>query len=93
MDTPEAIYLVLFKAEHDVTDDELVARAHKRMVKAKADLIVANDVGREGVGFGTTTNELFVIDETKKVVHIPKASKTQVAHTLLDIIKKRISAK
>ena len=89
----ESVYLVLFKAEHDVTDDELVTRAHKRMGKAKADLIVANDVGREGVGFGTTTNELFVIDETKKVVHIPKASKTQVAHTLLDIIKKRISAR
>jgi phosphopantothenoylcysteine decarboxylase/phosphopantothenate--cysteine ligase len=86
----EAVFLVLFKAEHNVSDDELIARAHKRMVKAKADLIVANDVGREGVGFGTTTNELFVIDETKEVVHIPKASKSKVAHALLDIIRKRI---
>lgn len=86
----EPVYLVLFKAEHGVTDDELIARAHTRMIKAKADLIVANDVGREGVGFGTTTNELFVIDESKKVIHIPKASKANVAHSLLDIIKKQI---
>jgi phosphopantothenoylcysteine decarboxylase/phosphopantothenate--cysteine ligase len=85
----ESVFLVLFKAEHNVSDDELIARAHKRMVKAKADLIVANDVGREGVGFDTTTNELFVIDEAKEVVHIPKASKSKVAHALLDIIRKR----
>jgi phosphopantothenoylcysteine decarboxylase/phosphopantothenate--cysteine ligase len=86
----DSVYLVLFKAEHNVSDDELIARAHKRLVRAKANLIVANDVGREGVGFGAATNELFVIDEKRQVVHIPKASKTKVAHELLDIIKKRI---
>jgi phosphopantothenoylcysteine decarboxylase/phosphopantothenate--cysteine ligase len=82
-----SVFLVLFKAEHDVSDDELISRAHNRLVKAKADLIVANDVGRPGVGFDTATNELFVIDEKKKVVHISKTSKTKAAHKLLDIIQ------
>ncbi len=88
-----SVYLVLFKAEHDVSNDELIARAHTRLIKANADLIVANDIGRAGVGFGTATNELFVINEKKKVIHIPKASKTKVAHKLLDIIKKQILKK
>ncbi len=92
-DIQKSIYLVLFKAEHNVSDDELIERAHTRLLRAKADLIVANDVGREGVGFGTLTNELIVIDKTKKVIHIPKATKTKVATKLLDIIKKRIKKK
>jgi phosphopantothenoylcysteine decarboxylase/phosphopantothenate--cysteine ligase len=86
----DSIFLVLFKAEHDVSDDELITRAHKRLVNAQADLIVANDVGRPGVGFDTTTNELFVINKKKKVIHIPKTAKTEAAHKLLDIILKSL---
>ena len=86
-------YLVLFKAEHQVSDDELITRAYARLKSAKADLILANDVGRKGVGFDTETNELFVIDEAKEVTHIPKSSKKKVAHQILDIILKRIGKK
>ncbi|MFX0169046.1 MAG: bifunctional phosphopantothenoylcysteine decarboxylase/phosphopantothenate--cysteine ligase CoaBC [Candidatus Hodarchaeota archaeon] len=80
------VYLVLFKAEHGVTDNELVSRAHERLISAKADLIVANDVSRPGVGFGTHTNELFVVHPSKKVVKIAKTTKTKAAHQLLDMI-------
>ncbi|MFX1318697.1 MAG: bifunctional phosphopantothenoylcysteine decarboxylase/phosphopantothenate--cysteine ligase CoaBC [Promethearchaeota archaeon] len=89
----ESIFLVLFKAEHNVSDDELITRAHNRLISAKADLIVANDVGRPGVGFGTTTNELFVIDKKKKVTHIPKTTKIKAAHKLLDIMLKLLQKK
>lgn len=88
----KSTYLVLFKAEHKVSDDELVNRAHQRLVKANADLIVANDVGRPGVGFKTETNELFVITKSKQVVHIPKTSKAKAAHQLLDIILKQLTS-
>ena len=37
----KSVYLVLFKAEHNVSDEELISRAHTRLMKAKADLIVA----------------------------------------------------
>lgn len=89
----KTVFLVLFKAEHQVSDDELIIRAYSRLKTAKADLILANDVGRKGVGFDTETNELFVIDEAKEVTHIPKASKKKVAHQILDIILKRIGKK
>ncbi|MFX1342628.1 MAG: bifunctional phosphopantothenoylcysteine decarboxylase/phosphopantothenate--cysteine ligase CoaBC [Promethearchaeota archaeon] len=86
-------FLVLFKAEHQVSDDELITRAHARLKTAKADLILANDVGRKGVGFDTEMNELFVIDEAKEVIHIPKTSKKELAHQILDFILKRIGKK
>jgi phosphopantothenoylcysteine decarboxylase/phosphopantothenate--cysteine ligase len=86
-------FLVLFKAEHKVSDDELITRAHSRLKTAKADLILANDVGRRDVGFDTETNELFVIDDAKEVIHIPKTSKKKAAHQILDVILKRIGEK
>lgn len=79
-------FLVLFKAEHGVSDDELISRAHRRLKSAKGDLIVANDVGRPGVGFDTQTNELFIVDKDKTIVHVPKTSKREAAHRLLDVI-------
>ncbi len=86
----KTVLLILFKAEHKVSNEELIDRAHQRLIRAKADLIVANDVGRPGVGFKTENNELFIINARKKVIHIPKTSKTKAAHQLLDIIKKKL---
>ncbi|MDO8055461.1 MAG: bifunctional phosphopantothenoylcysteine decarboxylase/phosphopantothenate--cysteine ligase CoaBC [Candidatus Hermodarchaeota archaeon] len=84
------IFLVLFKAEHGVTDEELVTRAHRRLQSANADLIIANDVSRPGVGFETDTNELFVVDPSKKVVKITMTLKSKAAHQVLDAISNRI---
>jgi phosphopantothenoylcysteine decarboxylase/phosphopantothenate--cysteine ligase len=83
-------FLVLFKAEHGVSNDELVDRAYQRLQTANADLIVANDVGRPGVGFEALTNELFIIDKEKTVVHIPRTSKQDAAQRLLDIIVSKL---
>lgn len=78
------VYLIGFKAEYDITDEELIKRSHKRMVEAGMDLIVANDVGRKDAGFGTDTNEVFIIDPDKKVDHVKVSSKYAVASKILD---------
>ncbi len=83
--------LVAFRAEHGMSDAELVDSAYKRLKAAKADLIVANDVGREGVGFDVDTNEVFIIDSEKNVTHVPLASKREVARKLLDVIAVKIN--
>jgi len=83
-------FLVLFKAEHDVSDEELIDRAYRRLQSANADLIVANDVARPGVGFETTTNELFIIDRKRNVTHVPLTSKQEAANRLLDIIVSKL---
>jgi phosphopantothenoylcysteine decarboxylase/phosphopantothenate--cysteine ligase len=82
-------FLVAFKAEYNVSNEELVKRAFKKLKEARADLIVANDVAREGVGFGTQTNEIFIIDEKEKVIHVPLTTKREAARKLLDIIAKK----
>ena len=86
-------FLVAFKAEYNVSDEELVQNAYQRLKEAKAALIVANDVARKGVGFGVETNEIFIIDEKREVVHVPLMTKREVAQTLLGVIADKIEAK
>ena len=86
-------FLVAFKAEYNVSDQELVERAQKRLKNSRADFIVANDVGREGAGFQTDTDEAFVVGKDKKVVHIPLAPKRVVAKKLLDLVYEKMHAK
>ena len=82
------IYLVGFKAEYDVSEAELVNRAYERMIGAGMDLIVANDVAKEGAGFGTETNEVYIVDHEKRVEHL-KASKHEIAAKILDRIREK----
>jgi phosphopantothenoylcysteine decarboxylase/phosphopantothenate--cysteine ligase len=86
---PEA-FLVIFKAEYNVSNKELIDNAYERLKQAQADLVVANDVSRKGVGFRTETNEVFIIDKEKNVVHVPLTSKRVVAKKILDIIKEKL---
>ncbi len=78
------VYLVGFKAEYDISEDELIKRSHKRMVEAGMDLIVANDVSRKNTGFGTDTNEVYIIDPEKNIDHVSLATKYDVASRILD---------
>ncbi len=84
------IFLVGFKAEYSLTDDELIQRAYDRMIGAGMDLIVANDVAREKTGFGTDTNEVFIINSEKTVKQVKLTSKYEVAIKILDVVKNYI---
>jgi len=83
-------FLVAFRAEYNLSDEKLVQSAYERLKKAKADLIAANDIGRKGAGFGYDTNEIFIVDANKKVVHVPLAAKREVAKRLIDVIVDKI---
>lgn len=87
--TDSNIYLVGFKAEFNVSDEELVERAYERLETAGMDLVVANDVSREGAGFGTDTNEVYIIDQEKSVTHIKLTGKNEIAEHLLTMIRKK----
>ncbi|UTB33672.1 MAG: bifunctional phosphopantothenoylcysteine decarboxylase/phosphopantothenate--cysteine ligase CoaBC [Methanobacterium sp. ERen5] len=47
------IFLVGFKAESNISEDELVMSARKQIEKSGADFVVANDISIEGSGFGS----------------------------------------
>lgn len=83
-------FLVAFKTEHNVSNEELIDEAFKVIHEKNADLVAANDVGHEGVGFQADTNELYVVDGRKKVVHIPLAEKREVARQLVDLAIKQM---
>jgi phosphopantothenoylcysteine decarboxylase/phosphopantothenate--cysteine ligase len=84
------VFLVAFRAEHNLSNEELIQSAYERLQESKADLIVANDTGRKGVGFAYDTNEVFIVDANRKVVHVPLAAKREVAKHLFDVIVNKL---
>jgi phosphopantothenoylcysteine decarboxylase/phosphopantothenate--cysteine ligase len=84
------VFLVGFKAEYDISDEELISRAKKRMKEAEMDLVVANDVARKDVGFGTDTNEVFIIDGAGNVIHTSLEEKKKVAEKVLNAMVERM---
>lgn len=86
-------FLVAFRAEYNLSKEDLIESGYERLLNANADLIVVNDVGKEGAGFGTETNEAVIIDRKKKTIDVPLAHKREVARKILDHVKERIKPK
>lgn len=63
--------------------------AARRKLEAKGcDLVVANDVSREGAGFEVDTNSVYFVWPGGEVEELPQLSKREVARRLLDRIEK-----
>ncbi|MGC8816292.1 MAG: bifunctional phosphopantothenoylcysteine decarboxylase/phosphopantothenate--cysteine ligase CoaBC [Candidatus Hadarchaeum sp.] len=75
-------FVVGFKTEHNVSDEELLRAAEAKLSEG-LDLVVANDVGRPGAGFGTDTNEVLIV--TKSGWRKMKATKVEIAGVILDL--------
>jgi phosphopantothenoylcysteine decarboxylase/phosphopantothenate--cysteine ligase len=86
-------FLVAFRAEYKMPKKELIESAYKILTEAKADLIVVNDVGKKGVGFGTDTNEVFILDKKKNTMHVQLTRKRAVAEKILDVVNGKIKPK
>ena len=84
------IFLVAFKAEYGISKELLVKRALAKLNECNGDLIVANDVSRKGCDFGSDTNEVYIIDKEKDIIHIPLESKKEIARNLLEIVCKKL---
>lgn len=72
-------FLVGFKAEANVSKEDLIERAHSRLREYGLDLIVANDL--KEVTFDT--NKVYIIDKEKNVDEI-SGSKSTIAKRILD---------
>lgn len=82
-------FCVGFAAETEFSQ----SNAKKKLQQKNLDLIALNEVNREDIGFDVDVNALTVIAKDKTQVEIPKASKTQVAFKLLQIISEHYYAK
>jgi phosphopantothenoylcysteine decarboxylase/phosphopantothenate--cysteine ligase len=72
--------LVGFAAETNNVEEY----AKKKLVTKNLDLIVANNVTREGAGFGTDTNIVTIYDRNQDSLELPLLSKQEVAKHLLE---------
>lgn len=84
------IFLVGFKAEYNVSNNILIERSFDLLKSAKADLIVANDVGKKGRGFDVETNEVFIVDKNKKSIHFKLEDKRIIGNKILDYISDKL---
>ncbi|MCE2465891.1 MAG: bifunctional phosphopantothenoylcysteine decarboxylase/phosphopantothenate--cysteine ligase CoaBC [Dehalococcoidia bacterium] len=67
--------------------EELLANAKDKLDRKALDLIVANDVSKEGSGFGADTNKVTLVGKSGEVEDLPLMSKHDVAHRILDRVK------
>jgi phosphopantothenoylcysteine decarboxylase/phosphopantothenate--cysteine ligase len=66
---------------------DLVAAARRKLERKRCDLIVANDVSREGAGFDADTNAVTFVCPDGEVEELPLLTKREVAERLLDRIE------
>jgi phosphopantothenoylcysteine decarboxylase/phosphopantothenate--cysteine ligase len=78
------IFLVGFKAESNISEEELVISARKQIEKSGADFVVANDISIEGSGFGSEKNQVVIVDDDTSSV--PLSSKEEVAKKIVEKI-------
>ena len=79
--------LVGFAAE----TNDLIENANLKIKKKNLDFIVANDLTKEGAGFGVDTNIVKIIDKEGNITEYPKMKKEEVANIILDKIKELLS--
>jgi phosphopantothenoylcysteine decarboxylase/phosphopantothenate--cysteine ligase len=73
-------FLVGFAAE---TGDLRTHAADKLRAKG-VDLLVANDVSQQGIGFEADDNQVTLLDRWGGALELPRMNKIQVAHAILD---------
>ena len=81
-------FVAAFKAEYGLSKEELVKKARESLARSHADVVIANDVGIEGIGFGADDNEVFIVSQTD-AKHLEKAPKEVIASGILDYITSR----
>lgn len=74
--------LVIFAAE----TNDLIENASGKLMNKGADIVVANDVTKEGAGFGTDTNIATIIRKDEVIKPLEKMPKRELADVILDNI-------
>jgi phosphopantothenoylcysteine decarboxylase/phosphopantothenate--cysteine ligase len=63
---------------------KVAENARKKLAEKNADLIVANDITAEGAGFDVDTNIVTLFARDGRDLPLPKMTKREVAHRILD---------
>ena len=80
-------FVVAFAAETNSVE----SNARAKLEKKNADLIVANDVSDESIGFDSDQNEVLVIARDGSTTRLGKASKLVIANQILDLVVRHLT--
>ena len=80
-------FIVAFAAETNSVE----ANAREKLQRKDADLIVANDVSKSGIGFDSEENEVLIISRDGESSRLEKAPKFVIANRILDVVVKRLA--
>ena len=81
-------YLVGFAAE----TEHLEAHAREKLLGKQCDMIIANDVSQQGIGFDSADNEVLIV-EAEENTQLPRDTKEHIAHHIAEIILQRAAQK
>ena len=84
------LFIVGFKVESGVTDEELATRARSKVDAGICDFVVANDAQRKGVAFGTDTNAVLIVGPKDYTKSIDLAPKREIARHIVDEIVEKM---
>lgn len=68
--------------------NNLIEYAKEKIIKKNLDYIVANDISKKDIGFGSEDNEVYIIDKHDNIKKIDKNSKNNIAKAIIDEISK-----
>jgi phosphopantothenoylcysteine decarboxylase/phosphopantothenate--cysteine ligase len=88
-EAPKHLVRVGFAAE----STNLVKNATAKLRQKDLDLIVANDITREGSGFGADTNQVTLLNREGTATELPVLPKYEVAMQLLDRVRDLLDAR
>ena len=83
------VFLVGFKAETNISKNELITLAKKKMNESNADMIIANDIGSHRYKKNPESNEVLIID-SDKVVSSGWMKKEKIAKFIKKEIERRL---
>ncbi|MFZ0179900.1 MAG: phosphopantothenoylcysteine decarboxylase [Candidatus Dormiibacterota bacterium] len=82
----EGVFVVGFAAE----TENVIDNARTKLDTKQLDLVVVNDVSRDGIGMGADDNEVTIIGRDGSVRTIARAPKSVVADAIVRIIASRL---
>jgi len=77
--------LVGFAAE----SDDLLKNANEKLHKKNLDYIIANDITKADIGFGSEDNKVIILSKDSNPIVIDKMPKKQIARELFNLINKK----
>ena len=92
MRTGRRPYLIGFAAEVGVSGPGLVEKARTKLVEKSCDVVVANEVGRPGLGFGADENAVTLVFADGRAAELPPARKDVLAHAIWDRLAPELTA-